>query len=321
MKEENKILGNEEERKGMRRLLRQAGEDKLIKRVLGEGEKPADDVEFFKQFKQCQKAWELIHAIRNSGYLDVEKGLYGQTMQSGKTRYYACDNISIALAYLAVGRIEDAEYLIMNVEKKIGLYKEYKGIGLVRTHEESGDLWDITDNALITLAYLGLDGKNRAMQQIETIEDEATWHNKDDYDWVLFGKDPCSRDNAAFALALGAIEPCYKSSASDYRKQIEQVIGYDDHAKIPTGLIMHSNGHSGIFTTDNALLALVQMSVEDNLDKASKLIKGIEKHIGFHENTKLAYKCQGSLHTTLADSALLALAYMMEEFYKTNQNE
>jgi len=328
---QTKILGNQEPENLKEKLLRQAGEDKFIDAVIRKKKSKTDTGDFFKQFKQCQKAWELIHAIENSGNFDEEKGLYKYTIHGRETHYSACENISVALAYLAVGKIEEAEYLIMNVEKKIGFHKQYvsnitgdRG-GLIITHDSSGDSWNIEDNSLLALAYLGLDGLGRATHQIEAIEANASM-----YDDLLFEKyqestqeeplEAVSGDNLAFALALGAINNT-KEDASNYREQIEQVIGYDNNRvfdpEIPTGLIMGSNLDSSVFTDDNALLALVYMSIEDDLDKASKLIKGIEKHIGFNKDTWLANTYNGSSHTTIKGSALLVLAYMMQEFYRT----
>ncbi len=318
---ETKILGNQEGKKGIEKLLRQAGQDKLINGVIKGKEIPeynSERADFFKQFKNCEKAKKLILAINQYGEFNYKEGLF-QHKNDGSF-YYTFDNISMALACLAMGHKKEADDVIRHLHSVNGFYGSD---GLINNRSKHAG-WTILDNSLLILAYLGVDKREKASSLYRALSRNSHKH-------VLYGDKAITKekdsilvetgDNAAYALA---------SYALGYEGEAESIIEYIDEGArssqvnisryLKSSLYESSTVDDDVFIAGNALMALAKMAVKDDLEEASKIIQHIEKLIGFDKETGLVNHSTEenyNSYSRIADSALLTLAYMMQEFYKT----
>jgi len=319
MNKENKILGNPEQEKQIPRLIRRAGEDGLINRVI-RGERDlirAEASDFFKQFKHCDKADRLLSKIIIENPAKDKKGLYKAT-QDGESFYRAYDNISAALIYPVFEDQKGVYHIIERVQEAIGFSEE----GLILQSRDS-PIWDITDNSLLALAYLGLGRKKDALEHIELIKANSRWHESDDYialNQIEDDNEIITIANASYALALSALGK--NKEAEKIMGYIEKTVG-ENIKNFPglyvNGLYFYSTHAFDIYSSCNAMMALAKMAVNKDLDGASKLIGKIEEHIGFDEKTGLVKHSatEDGDECWIGDSAILALAYMMQEFYRT----
>ncbi len=324
MKEQTKILGNQEEEKQIPRLIRQAGEDGLIKRII-KGEKElikAEASDFFKQFAvNNAKANNLFYGITLSkDKFDNKKGLY-KDIQDGEEFYRAYDSISTAFAYTSIGLWIEANELIRRAHDVIGFNED----GLIPQCNNGSPIWNIVDNSLLALAYLGLGREKDALEHIELIRANTRWHESDDYialNQIEDDNEIITMANASYALALSALGK---------NKEAEKIMGYikktvgESIKNFPglyvNGLYFYSTHDFDIYSSCNAMMALAMMAVNKDIDGASKLIGNIEKHIGFDEKTGLVKHSatEDDDECWIGDSAILALAYKMQEFYETKK--
>ncbi len=145
-----KILGNGKQQKSIDRLLRQAGEDRVVKEVIegkNTGTTDISKTDLHKlKFKPCKEAEELIEGIDK----DI-KFYYGEGSKLAsegrllESNILVSDNALLAIAYTALGRKDDANQIFKGIDKDIG----FNDLGLVKTNT----IKSAFDNSLLALAY------------------------------------------------------------------------------------------------------------------------------------------------------------------------
>ncbi len=329
---ETKMLGNQEEQKGIEKLLKQAGQDKVIEGIVkGEDTASTAKEDFFRRFAKCKKADKLISAIVNSKFYDKKKRLLKKrNAGSNNSYYFTGDNLSTALAYLAAGNKKEAGNMIESLISVNGSYKN-KGELIVNANYKNDAAWNISDNSFLILAYLGIGEKEKAIKQYESLNKNINKH-------VSFGEicvntektitDVHSLPNASYALASYALgnekeAECIMNYIIGNIPKKDSSHSFEGH-KICPELYVDGVMYWEVYSENNALIALAKMIINENLTGASRIIQGIEKHIEFNQETGLINRSTDPFfneHHNLEGSALLALAYMAQEFLSSKQKK
>jgi len=146
-----KILGNQETENLRDRLLRQAGEDKIVKEVI-EGKDVPDAADISKtglrklRFKPCKEAEELIEGIEKD--IKFYEGEGSKLISQGRMleeNILVSDNALLAIAYNILGRHNDADQIFKGIEENRG----FNDLGLVKTNT----IKSAYDNILLCMAH------------------------------------------------------------------------------------------------------------------------------------------------------------------------
>ena len=197
-----------------------------------------------------------IHTARDTGLMPADASLVSVS-----------DNAILAFAYSAFGRKEDAKKLIKGIEEEIGFEHKAGELGMLvnPVNDDINNDADIRtmDNALLTLAYLGVKedlGKFRPLQIIRGIATKLPY----DKETGLFGEG-VTESNAALAIACIAYEPKNqiamasgkdRNLGSDLIRSIETHIGFDKE----TGLVYMEKDDNVKCVNGTILLALGYMA-------------------------------------------------------------
>ncbi len=206
--------------------------------------------------------------------------------------FYACD---------------DSIKLLKAIEKKAHFDKRNT---MLFSDAQRTKTYSTIANSLISVIYSCNGSENLGNALIERIEkyigfDKTNGLARGQYMQREEGDEMRTRDSAALCLAYLAAGQ--REKASRLIKKIELEIGFDEE----TGLAGQDEFRDNILVTDvNALLALDYI-VLGKRGFGEQIIKAIEEHIGFDENTRLANFRNdddgGGLFSD--DSAALCLAY------------
>jgi len=257
---QTKVLGNPEKRKTINRLLREAGEDSLIKGVLEgrEGDKTEYNLEF--ELLPCEMADEIIKKVEDRLHqLTIDECLVDDGIDKEPGNYDSGTNAALALIYYVKNEIAKGHFILEAIQNQIG-FKKLRGVKLVKSSEWDNDLdLNVPANVFLNLDYWAYGIYDQDFKPIKSmekylnaiVEDEETGAKL-----VLTSIDTTKQclftdDNAA--LAFGYAYSVMKEDAVKLVNGIEERIGYDD---LGSGFIHSSMLDRRWDIEDNALFAL-----------------------------------------------------------------
>ncbi len=322
MQEQASIIGNRQEQEGKNPiddLLRKAGEDKFIDAVVkGETGQSFGENSFFKRFVPCAEAQKLIWKVTD----------YAPLTDDGLISKYIYTNALLAVTYNLLGSREKGEKILEVVEDKLtklGSFSFRKNL----IAEKSTGLMSTPNNAALAFAYSAFGRKEDAIKLIHGIEDHIGFDEQDGKLALLarYSTDSTddsalhTRDSALLALAhLGVKEDLGKFRPLQLIKGIATYVPYDKE----TGLFKEGTASYDLLTVPNAALALaciayepksqIAMASYKGRDLGYDLIKNIEKHISFNEETGFINYGKNEEFNDLPGSILLALCYMARTY-------
>jgi len=322
MKKESKIIGNEEEQKGIERLLEKAGKDKVIQKALGEYEyNSLGDLKFVP----CEEARKLIKSIeehvKSRSYEDGS-----QLFQAGVslTHVHTYHNAALALAYFGMGEDMKGIRLIKGIEGHIGVHRK---LGLVRRGTDHVKLYT-GDSVLLALAYIACGRKTNAKNIIKAVEEHVGFDEKTGLvkagTGILASNIGYTDDNALLALAYNTLGR--NSDKSKILRGVGEHIGY--YRK--TMLVLCSteaspDDYKRAYASNSTALALAYAAAFGDKDHSGfiasqTLMEAIENDIGFDFETGLLNLRYGAaidnVKPSIAGNALFALCKMAEKYYE-----
>jgi len=295
---ETKILG--ERKKGrLEELMNKAQEDPAFKEVFEGETKKENRLIDFPKFKPCSLGLNLVKAVeKHIGFKENGLILSSKYEESDLINTLISpklfDNVALALAYHALGRDDDA----FNLMKKI---KETWVVFSKITH----------DNALLSITYKCLGQPEKARIYMRFIANQIGYEsNKAGY-FVYHAKEDVKNAKAHLLFNNAAVALAYMCLGEE-GTALRFVKGADNSFEHRPQI------------ASNAFLAMAYLGVCRDND-ARKIITALEhlKYKSFEDGLSLVYCRQSDnipFYSTL-DNLSLALAFMMNEYYKIHLME
>ena len=329
MNKQLQVLGHQDKKKGIEKLLKKAGKDPKIEEIVGKKKKenkktgkrktPKDVSRFIRKFTPCREAYKLLTGIGTQIKFETKTGavLYG--IENFNLHTY--DSALLALCRLALGREKSASILTKIIEEEAMFY----GDGGVSTGIKTGETHQTSlSNLSLALVYMGFNRREDAEKLVESTENVIGFKKYGDKGRLIQdarrGEEYWTSnldDNALLALAYFNLGR--KKEALQLIKDIEEHFGFSYYRGVRLVNPRAGMGKDDFYIkpSNNALLALVYFAAGKK-KKALELIEDLEYFYGFKDfdsNTRLVWdKEQHNCYTF--DNAALALAYMAREYHK-----
>jgi len=316
-----KIIGNQEEKKVIDDLLKQAGQDTVIDGVVKgkDVSEPAKEKSHMLNFgpfnfKACEKTRYIIMNVFNHiGYNDDGLFRYATNYDPSFTDSNAILAIDCLVFGLSFDKVKVGKKLVQRIEDCIG-FTEIDNESMLVKHASNAGVVNLNThhNAALALAYFALGEKKNIPRLITGIERFIRF----DSGLVKLGVDiPELRSYPNALLSCVYLANGQERKASELVSNIEKRIKFDK----PTGLIREKIGLPKPSIAGNAALALAYFGLGRG-EEGSKLIKNIEEHIGFDKDNGLfRYEPGNSKAFLSVASALMALVYSAKEYYETEK--
>ncbi len=322
MNQQTQVIGNGKQEKQIDRLLRQAGRDKLVKWVL-DG-KPGDKYTFELELCTSSQSASLnAGIIEEIGFEEYKEPVlnsmlvhYGTNEPHHKNNdfIYSVANASALLAvqYLAFGKagMDLASRLLSGIELHVDFDRK---TGLVKYANTNPGLYT-SSNAALALADIALGKKDFAEALVKIIENHIGFDKETGLVHTMVDSKSITTSNSALMS--------YVYNLLGKKEKAEKLVeGIEDYMGFDKGLARHcpEKQHSVLYAYDNAALALAYFALGRGR-LADILIRNIESVIGFttFEDARLVKESTKSSELLAYPNALLALAYMAQEYYDKN---
>ncbi len=327
------ILGDRRRGSAIDDLLKKAGEDKLVKGIIGKGKKAKKEKSEYssrpKGFRllPCAKADSIIRGIENHICFNDDKGLVHAGIDEESTEY-TLDNALLAAAYLAAGNKKAAKKLIANIEENIEhvvIFDDNYHLFCMDTYKSDNPYEEICDevnfsaNLAMAAAYIAAGKKAKGLELIKEVEGYGGFL-KLGKGRKLFGENNIDKyerysgENALLAYVYSLVGRT--DDAMQILEAIEKDIGYDT-VDYETGFIREKRWDHEEETKDTALYALACFAL-GNEERGRKLLRAVWTELepkSFNDNSMLFKEGFEYGRFLTAPNAAMALALMAEEFY------
>jgi hypothetical protein len=303
----------------------------------------------------CKEAKDLVERIiKHRGTKRFGVGCELVKSHDHVKEYDPISSAALAIAYVGLGQLINAESFIKGIENEIGFKEFYDKSQLVyfsikfdeKGNKDFGWGYDYgrgrrslswpTSDALLALAYINLNNEDKAMRLIKGIERHSEkeeriikydlnginlWSNSD------LKKDEVRGNNLDISLnALLSLTYLSLNQKNKAKKIMECLEKYTQFKEFDDGSKIVKSNSEDIFnedidgyyvTRDSLSLSILFMNL-GKIGKGLELLDGVEEHIGFDGCLikKRINEYPRPLTGSATDTALLSIAHMTKEYHK-----